>query len=277
MRKIVSKWRTPFIGTRHRRHTLPATTHCTFSSVFFSSLSLSFRFNDTSDHTFVLFFFEGWKSSQAWQRKERQNLWSSLAYGHLSWCFFSLSSISAYVYALFLDSNNIHSRIVADDVHPINKSSTSPRLSIDSRTHPSTSFYSMQTTTSSSNLGATGTGIVPPPMHSQQSMQSTTPSIANGKDEMRGWLYKWTNVNLHRLKFSIVSFVLLLVSQRLSKTLVCLACWHSFLLSFSRWNDTHLPWNSLPRICSFIFQWFMSFRYFQWFNSYSSSNIEWKR
>jgi hypothetical protein len=25
-------------------------------------------------------------------------------------------------------------------------------------------------------------------------MQSTTPSVANGKDEMRGWLYKWTNV-----------------------------------------------------------------------------------
>ena len=54
----------------------------------------------------------------------------------------------------------------------------------------------MQNTTSSSNLGAIGTGIVPPPMHSQQSqyMQSTTPSVANGKEEMRGWLYKWTNV-----------------------------------------------------------------------------------
>ena len=56
----------------------------------------------------------------------------------------------------------------------------------------------MQSTTSSSNLGAIGTGIVPPPMHSQQSqyMQSTTPSVANGRDEMRGWLYKWTNVNI---------------------------------------------------------------------------------
>ncbi len=54
----------------------------------------------------------------------------------------------------------------------------------------------MQSTTSSTNLGAIGTGIVPPPMHSQQPqyMQSTTPSVANGKDEMRGWLYKWTNV-----------------------------------------------------------------------------------
>lgn len=54
----------------------------------------------------------------------------------------------------------------------------------------------MQTTASSPNIGAMGTGIVPPLMHypQPQYMQSTTPSVANGKDEMRGWLYKWTNV-----------------------------------------------------------------------------------
>lgn len=54
----------------------------------------------------------------------------------------------------------------------------------------------MQNTPSSSNLGAMGTGIVPTPTLFQQTqyMQSTTPSTANGKDEMRGWLYKWTNV-----------------------------------------------------------------------------------
>lgn len=64
----------------------------------------------------------------------------------------------------------------------------------------------MQNTTSSLSLGAIGTGIVPPPIHSQQTqyMQSTTPSVANGKDEMRGWLYKWTNVNL---RLEIDSFV----------------------------------------------------------------------
>lgn len=59
----------------------------------------------------------------------------------------------------------------------------------------------MQNTASSPNLSAIGTGIVPPPMQSpqQQYMQSTTPSAANGKDEFRGWLYKWTNVTRQRL------------------------------------------------------------------------------
>ena len=66
----------------------------------------------------------------------------------------------------------------------------------------------MQNTASSSNLGAIGTGIVPPPMLPQQSqsMQSTTPAVANGKDEMRGWLYKWTNVNLYRLNINSIVF-----------------------------------------------------------------------
>ena len=51
----------------------------------------------------------------------------------------------------------------------------------------------MQNTT---NVGTINSGIVPPPVYSQQPlrMQSTTPSVANGKDEIRGWLYKWTNV-----------------------------------------------------------------------------------
>lgn len=83
----------------------------------------------------------------------------------------------------------------------------------------------------------TGAGIIPPPVHSQPlRMQSTTPSVANGKDEMRGWLYKWTNVtNLEILvhqsnKFSSSS----LVSKRLSKTLVCFTNWNTFVLSFPR-------------------------------------------
>ncbi|CAF0862198.1 unnamed protein product [Adineta steineri] len=56
-------------------------------------------------------------------------------------------------------------------------------------------FKTMQNTASSSNLSTIGTGIVPPAMHTQQSqyMQSTTPLAVNGKDEIRGWLYKWTN------------------------------------------------------------------------------------
>ena len=54
----------------------------------------------------------------------------------------------------------------------------------------------MQNTTSSSGLSSMSTGIVPPPMLYQQvqSMQSTTPFVANGRGDMRGWLYKWTNV-----------------------------------------------------------------------------------
>jgi hypothetical protein len=94
----------------------------------------------------------------------------------------------------------------------------------------------MQSTTSSSNLGAIGTGIVPPPMYSQQPqyMQSTTPAVANGKDEMRGWLYKWTNVKTKNLFFGNQIRDLFLVFKRLSKTLVCFTSWYTFLLSFSR-------------------------------------------
>jgi len=54
----------------------------------------------------------------------------------------------------------------------------------------------MQNLPNITNAGTMTSGIVPPPVRSQQPlhMQSTTPSVANGKDEMRGWLYKWTNV-----------------------------------------------------------------------------------
>jgi hypothetical protein len=55
----------------------------------------------------------------------------------------------------------------------------------------------MQNPTSSTNVGSIGTGIVHPTTHHSHQplhMQSTTPSVANGKDELRGWLYKWTNV-----------------------------------------------------------------------------------
>ncbi len=100
-----------------------------------------------------------------------------------------------FVFSDTNNDNNTNSLTIPNNVYPINKSLISPRLSVDSR-NPSAILNSMQSTTSSSSLSAIGTGIVPPPMHSQQSqyMQSTTPSVANGKDEMRGWLYKWTNV-----------------------------------------------------------------------------------
>jgi hypothetical protein len=91
-------------------------------------------------------------------------------------------------------TNNTNTLSIPDNVSSTNKLISSPRLSVDS-TDKSAKSSTMQSTTSSSNLGAIGTGIVPPPMYSQQPqyMQSTTPSVANGKDEMRGWLYKWTN------------------------------------------------------------------------------------
>lgn len=56
---------------------------------------------------------------------------------------------------------------------------------------------SMQHPTNSATGSSTATGLVAPTVHSHPSlnMQSTTPSTANDKDEMRGWLYKWTNVN----------------------------------------------------------------------------------
>lgn len=56
------------------------------------------------------------------------------------------------------------------------------------------------------NASAILTGIIPPPVHSQQplNMQSTTPSVANGKDDMRGWLYKWTNVNYYLFLFLLL-------------------------------------------------------------------------
>lgn len=116
MRKIVSKCRPPFIGSRRRRHTLAATPHYT--------------------------------------------------------------------------NNNTNSLTIPDDFSCSNQLKPSNHLSIDFSKQSA-----MQNTTSSLSLGAIGTGIVPPPIHSQQTqyMQSTTPSVANGKDEMRGWLYKWTN------------------------------------------------------------------------------------
>ena len=60
---------------------------------------------------------------------------------------------------------------------------------------------SMQQPTNSATGSSMATGLTPPAGHSHSSlnMQSTTPSTANDKDEMRGWLYKWTNVN----RFSI--------------------------------------------------------------------------
>jgi hypothetical protein len=70
-------------------------------------------------------------------------------------------------------------------------------LSVLLKTNDSAISNKMHNTVSSPSLSAIGTGIVPLPMHSPQPqyMQSITSSAANGKDEIRGWLYKWTNVN----------------------------------------------------------------------------------
>jgi len=112
---------------------------------------------------------------------------------------------------LFVDTNNnTNSLIIPNDFSCSNQlKSSNHSSSIEFSHHHSTAIRStsMQNTTSSLNLGAIGTGIVPPPMHAQQTqyMQSTTPSVANGKDEMRGWLYKWTNVKNNNRK--IASFV----------------------------------------------------------------------
>jgi hypothetical protein len=105
---------------------------------------------------------------------------------------------------------------------------------------PHGSTASMQNLPPSTNTGTVSSGIVPPPVPSQQPlhMQSTTPSVANGKDEMRGWLYKWTNVKKKSFfQFNeklFVFLIIILVLKRLSKTLVCFTSWHTFILSFSR-------------------------------------------
>jgi hypothetical protein len=85
------------------------------------------------------------------------------------------------------------------------------------------------------NTSSMGTGLAPPPPLSHQPlhMQSTTPSVANGKDEMRGWLYKWTNVKKLIYPKNEILF-LFLVLKRLSKTLVCFTSWYTLLLSFTR-------------------------------------------
>ncbi len=78
---------------------------------------------------------------------------------------------------------------------------------------PHGSTASMQNLPPSTNTGTISSGIVPPPVHSQQPlhMQSTTPSVANGKDEMRGWLYKWTNVKKSLSFSSMKSFLFFLL------------------------------------------------------------------
>ena len=80
-----------------------------------------------------------------------------------------------------------------------------PKKEVMSNTLP---ISSIQNTT---NYNPIGTGIVSSSNYPQQpiNMQSTTPSVANGKDDMRGWLYKWTNVN----KFIFISSLFFLLSK----------------------------------------------------------------
>ena len=72
----------------------------------------------------------------------------------------------------------------------------------------------MQNTASSPNLSSMSTGIVPPPLLYQQAqfMQSTTPSVANGKGDMRGWLYKWTNVEKLTFHFLLINIIYIYIN-----------------------------------------------------------------
>ncbi|CAF3409784.1 unnamed protein product [Rotaria sp. Silwood1] len=142
MRKIVSKCRPPFIGTRRNRHKHGSAHHYS---------------NNTNTNT-------------------------------------NLIEITSDDAQTTNNSNPILKYSPQLSTYSSNKDCGSQSPSLSSN-YPAIS-HTMQNTASSSNLGAIGTGIVPPPMHYQeqpQYMQSTTPSFANGKDEMRGWLYKWTN------------------------------------------------------------------------------------
>ena len=135
----------------------------------------------------------------------------------------------------------------------------------------------MQSSTNSTNIAAMATGIVPPPMHSPQSsymMQSTTPSVANGKDEMRGWLYKWTNVIFFSSSVGSPTVSSSSVSQRLSKTLVRSSGRYLILLSVTRRNESHVPRNGVSGKRSTVLGRIVSFHHLQWFNGHSSSHVE---
>lgn len=119
----------------------------------------------------------------------------------------------------FSDSyDNIHINTNVSESHDLDSPPSNlipKRRNSDYQHFPSisSSFHSvqshpMQSSASASSFATIGAGIVSPSAHLPHSphlMQSTTPSVANGKDEMRGWLYKWTNVKIVPFLFTFSS------------------------------------------------------------------------
>ena len=141
----------------------------------------------------------------------------------------------------------------------------------------------MQNTASSSNPGAIISGIAPPPMYSLQSqyMQSTTPSAPNGKEEMRGWLYKWTNVNTRVFapdrREPCLFLPSRLVSERLPEALVRSPSGHSLLLPFAGRNDAYVPRHRLPRVRSSVVGRLVSLRHLERLDGDPSAYVQRER
>ncbi|CAF2975068.1 unnamed protein product [Rotaria socialis] len=121
----------------------------------------------------------------------RPNVASNFKRSHNSYPTIStLASILVDPSAAGTDNSKLNNLSVAE-------SDNTSRLSVSSDSKQANTMLStsMQNLNHSTNATTIGTGIAPPPVNFQQPlhMQSTTPSVANGKDDMRGWLYKWTN------------------------------------------------------------------------------------
>ncbi|CAF1226104.1 unnamed protein product [Adineta ricciae] len=106
------------------------------------------------------------------------------------------SSASSQVFNRTKQSSNSNATISSLAAFPnTNRSTTDNPIKSDSNTRPQFGLSYGSTPAMQNLTNSAGTGIVQPHAFSQQplNMQSTTPSVANGKDELRGWLYKWTN------------------------------------------------------------------------------------
>ncbi|CAF4429055.1 unnamed protein product [Rotaria sp. Silwood2] len=155
MRKIVSKCRPPFVRLHRYRHSIAATNHYPNDKTSLSNSQLNV----------------------AGSIKRSGSSYPTIS--TLTSIFIAPSSVT--------DNSRLNNLTDRGFDNSSNLSSSN-----DSKMSNTVLSSSMQ------NLalpGTIGTGIVPPPVHYQQRlhMQSTTPSVANGKDDMRGWLYKWTN------------------------------------------------------------------------------------
>ncbi|CAF4690525.1 unnamed protein product [Rotaria sp. Silwood1] len=162
MRKIVSKCRPPFVRLHRYRHSMPATDH--------------YMCQNPNGKTTL-------SNSQL-------NVAGSIKRSGGSYPTISTLTSIFVAPSPVTDNSRLNNLTERGFDNPPTVSS-----SYDSKMSNTGLSSSMQNLTHLTNAGAIGTGIVPPPVHFQQplNMQSTTPSVANGKDDMRGWLYKWTN------------------------------------------------------------------------------------